>query len=508
MSHEETIDLEGDINKLLDALPLLLSSKIRALEEYLGIIEIVLDLGVKPQVRFLDRDIRLTDLSDTTIDDINYIVSRLGSFNLDNRAGIERTLHRISAIRNRAGKILGLTLRVGRAILGSIEMISDIIKDGKNILILGAPGVGKTTKLREAARFLSDDMHKRVMIVDTSNEIAGEGDISHSGIGTARRMQVPQPDHQHHVMIEAVENHMPEVIIVDEIGTEEEAKASRTIAERGVQLLATAHGHTLENVIKNPTLSDLLGGIQSVILGDEEAKFRGTQKTVLERKSLPTFDVLIELRDRFTIAIYNDVQSSVDNFLRSEDHFPIIREFINNEWVTKEENSLEDEEVKGANDLSFDPSVTHIFPFGLNKEKLSMAIHSLGVPAKISHTIAQADLVLAPKSQVKPKSKLSQLTSGHDLPLHVIKRNSGNAILSFLRFYFKLSCSDEDLMEEATREIHKICTKVMAEKQMLEADPHPADIRKLQHEYAEECGLNSMSVGSEPNRRVRVYPGA
>src|SRR5205823_5364898 len=258
-------------------------------------------------------------------EDIDYVVSRISVFGKDNRAGIERTLHRVSAMRNRVGTIIGLTCRVGRALFGTVDILRDVIQQGKSLLLLGRPGVGKTTLLREAARLLADDLGKRVIVVDTSNEIAGDGDIPHPGIGRARRMQVPSPTEQHAVMIEAVENHMPEVIVIDEIGTEAEALAARTIAERGVQLIATAHGNTLDNLLRNPTLSDLLGGIQAVTLSDEEARRRRTQKTVLERKAPPTFDTLVEIRNREELAVYHDTSSVVDAFLRGRSTRPEVR---------------------------------------------------------------------------------------------------------------------------------------------------------------------------------------
>ena len=266
-----------NLSQLLEALPPAIRAYFDKETRTDDLLEIVLDLGRLPEARYQDRAVELSEFPITN-EDIEYVVGRVGSFGKDNRAGIERTLHRISAIRNRQGKVIGLTCRIGRAVYGTIDIIQDVVESGKSILMLGRPGRGKTTKLREVARILSDELRKRVVIVDTSNEIAGDGDIPHPAIGRARRMQVEVPEAQHHVMIEAVENHMPEVIVIDEIGTEQEAFAARTIAERGVQLVGTAHGNSLENLIMNPTLSDLVGGIQAVTLSDDEAKRRGTQK--------------------------------------------------------------------------------------------------------------------------------------------------------------------------------------------------------------------------------------
>jgi stage III sporulation protein SpoIIIAA len=307
-----------NIDLLLETLPARLAGQLAHHEQKEQLIEIVLDLGRLPEARFR-RDQSFLSEFEVTRDDLDYVTGRIGQFGEDNRAGIPRTLHRISAIRNRAGTVIGLTCRVGRAIYGTIEIIRDLVEAGKSILILGKPGTGKTTMLREVARVLADDFIKRVVIVDTSNEIAGDGDIPHPGIGRARRMQVARPAEQHNVMIEAVENHMPEVIVIDEIGTELEAQAARTIAERGVQLVGTAHGNTLENLMLNPTLSDLIGGIQAVTLGDEEARRRGTQKTVLERKAPATFDVLVEIQSWDDVTVYQDVASAVDAILRSEE---------------------------------------------------------------------------------------------------------------------------------------------------------------------------------------------
>ena len=320
----EPLSATDDIDVLLAALPPEIVAAIDDLADREGLIEVVMDLGRRPEARYPDSEVELLD-REINESDIQYVVDHIGSFGDDNRAGIERTLHRISAIRNRSGKIVGLTCRIGRAVYGTIEIIADFVETGKSLLIMGRPGIGKTTMLREAARVLADDLDKRVVVVDTSNEIAGDGDIPHPAIGKARRMQVRTPSLQHEVMIEAVENHMPQVIVIDEIGTELEAAAARTIAERGVQLIGTAHGNTLDNLMLNPTLSDLIGGIQSVTLGDEEARRRRSQKSVLERKAPPTFDVVIEIQDRERVLVHGDVADTVDALLRGDPVAPELR---------------------------------------------------------------------------------------------------------------------------------------------------------------------------------------
>jgi stage III sporulation protein SpoIIIAA len=319
--HGESID---DLDALLTSLPPEIVDAVHALPDRTAIIEVVMDLGRRPEARFPDAEVTLLE-REIVEADLGFVVDRIGTFGDDNRAGIERTLHRISAIRNRNGKIVGLTCRIGRAVYGTIEIIDDFVETGKSILIMGRPGIGKTTMLREAARVLADDMGKRVVVVDTSNEIAGDGDIPHPAIGKARRMQVRTPSLQHEVMIEAVENHMPKVIVIDEIGTELEAVAARTIAERGVQLIGTAHGNNLDNLMLNPTLSDLIGGIQSVTLGDEEARRRRTQKSVLERKAPPTFDVIVEIQDRERVVVHADVADTIDAMLRGDPVAPELR---------------------------------------------------------------------------------------------------------------------------------------------------------------------------------------
>lgn len=337
-----TLHIADDLDLLLAVLPEHIRASLQKLGRASDLIEIVMDLGRLPEARFPDGEDCLSP-EEITRDDLQHVIDNIGDFGADNRAGIERTLHRISAIRNRKGTVIGLTCRVGRAVYGVIDIIQDIITSGSSLLLLGRPGVGKTTLLREASRVLSDK--QRVVIVDTSNEIAGDGDIPHPSIGRARRMQVATPTLQHEVMIEAVENHMPEAIIIDEIGRELEAVAARTIAERGVQLIGTAHGNTLENLLMNPTLSDLVGGIDTVTLSDEEARRRGTQKTVLERKAPPTFDVLIEIQERQRMIVHHKVAEAVDSLLRGWTLSPETR-YVNSDNQVHIE-SVENQERPG-----------------------------------------------------------------------------------------------------------------------------------------------------------------
>ncbi|MEW6093556.1 MAG: AAA family ATPase, partial [Chloroflexota bacterium] len=316
------LKITDDLDALLGVLPKTIVDAVHKADDYDNLLEIILDLGRVPTARFVDREIVLRN-SEVIRAEIDHVDEHIGEFDADNRAGIERTLHRISAIRNRRGHIVGLTLRVGRAVYGTVDIIQDIVESGKSVLLLGRPAIGKTTLLREAARILAES--KRVVIVDTSNEIGGDGDVPHPAVGKARRMQVREPMLQHEVMIEAVENHNPEVIVIDEIGRELEAAAARTIAERGVQLIGTAHGNSLDNLMLNPTLSDLIGGIEAVTLSDEEARRRGTQKTVLERRAPPTFDVLVEIQQRDRLAVHMDIAAAVDSLLRGFPLPPEIR---------------------------------------------------------------------------------------------------------------------------------------------------------------------------------------
>ncbi|MDD3948916.1 MAG: AAA family ATPase, partial [Anaerolineaceae bacterium] len=316
----QTKYITDDLETMLNVFPEEIAQAVGKANHFDNLLEIILDLGRVPKARFVDEEVKLLERV-VTHADIEHVVDRIGDFDADNRAGLERTLHRISALRNRKGEVVGLTCRVGRAVYGTISIIEDLIESGESILILGKPGVGKTTMLREAARILAEK--KRVVIVDTSNEIGGDGDVPHPAVGAARRMQVPKPSLQHEVMIEAVENHNPEVIVIDEIGRELEALAARTIAERGVQLIGTAHGNALDNLLVNPTLSDLIGGVSSVTLSDDEARRRGTQKTVLERRSPPTFTILVEIQDRTRVKVHRDVGAAVDSILRG---YPMLPE--------------------------------------------------------------------------------------------------------------------------------------------------------------------------------------
>lgn len=482
------------------------------------LIEIVMDLGRLPEARFPERFCYLGDAL-VSRDDLDFVVGRVGSFSDDNRAGIERTLHRISAIRNRQGMIVGLTLRVGRAMYGTINSIHDVVALGKSILLLGRPGVGKTTMLRETARVLADEMEKRVVVVDTSNEIAGDGDIPHPGIGHARRMQVPQVSRQHAVMIEAVENHMPEVVVIDEISTEQEAAAARTIAERGVQLLATAHGITLQNLVQNPTLSDLIGGIQTVTLSDEEARRRGTQKSVLERKEAPTFELLIELQSRDRLLIHFDVAATVDLLLRGHEPTPEIRvRQGDGQWQTEQLSDVkekkEDMDVldHGSNleKVARFVSVISIYPYAVNRNLVEKAIRNYRLPIQINRGLEGSDVFLTLKSQLRrlPEKLLEAHQNG--IPVITVRANTTAQIEIALRELVRSKPQPEELpraegwldpLEEAELAIEK----VMENQKSVELQPQDAYYRRLQHELAEQSRLRSRSVGEEPARRVLIY---
>jgi stage III sporulation protein SpoIIIAA len=495
--------ITDDLQALLSVLPPVVAQAVTQANDSDNLLEIILDLGRLPTARFVDREVVLHNI-DVTRADIDYVVTRIGDIDTDNRAGLERTLHRISAIRNRRGVIVGLTCRVGRAVYGTTNIIQDLIESGKSLLILGRPGVGKTTMLRESARILAD--LKRVVIVDTSNEIGGDGDVPHPAVGRARRMQVARPNLQHEVMIEAVENHNPEAIVIDEIGRELEAAAARTIAERGVQLIGTAHGNSLENLLLNPTLSDLVGGIESVTLSDEEARRRGTQKTVLERRSPPTFDVLIEIQTRDRLAVHPDVGLAVDTFLRGYPTPPEIRSRDEKGAIRIEREApparpmagsasaggtarfrpqavdgpprdrygerpprLGDYPAPGALPLgeprgvsrpvspatedSYQPrgrasaQLTRIYPYGVARNRLMQAAKRVGVPVLIVNDPNEANVLVTLRSYYRKRQRTIIDAENRGIPIYVLRANTVNQMQQFLGELFDITLDSSAYIE-------------------------------------------------------------
>ena len=519
----------SDIEKLTDILPLKIK---RNIQEGLldDAIEIVLDIGRIPEIRLGNGKIISLGNDTITRDDLNYITRQLPEFTSDNRSGIAGTLHRISAIRNRQGDIVGLTCRIGRVITGTIECIRDFVIQNKSILFLGRPGVGKTTKLREITRLMADELGKRVVVVDTSNEIAGDGDVAHPAIGKARRMQVSQPEFQKDIMIEAVENHTPEVIVVDEIGTELEAQAARTIAERGVMLIATAHGNTLDNLIKNPTLSDLIGGVDTVTLGDDEAKHRGSQKTILERQKQPTFDIVIEIIDRNTLAIYKDTATAVDYILRG---WPIQAEIRKVDGNYKGEKKCgidiiqkvqELDSKANPSSLSFsfnreqyikdNKKHKKIYIYAVSRSIVDKIIERLDIDATIVRNVEDADFVIAHKNFAKGGTKILATANEYHLPVFFVRTNSMSQIQRVLKEALNLTQENQevhsfkdykDSTELALDEANAAVAKLAEGAESIELEPQDKQTRKLQHELVEAHGFRSESVGEEPQRRLKIY---
>ena len=503
------LQITDDMESFLSVLPRNIRLQLVANEDIGDLLEVILDLGRPSEFRFSNHRATISP-EKITEKDIKHVTHRIGEFGDDNRAGIEHTLHRISAIRNRRSEIIGLTCRVGRAVYGTMKIIEDLIKSGQSILLLGKPGVGKTTMLREVARFLAEEANKRVVIVDTSNEIAGDGDIPHPAIGNARRMHVITPSLQHGVMIEAVENHMPEVIIIDEMGTELEAAAARTIAERGVQLIATAHGNTLDNLMLNPTLSDLIGGIQTVTLGDDEARRRKTRKSVLERKSIPTFPLVVEIQNWDQVSIHQNVGKVVDMILRGQNYLP-ERRWLDANGVFKAMN-VDKPEIK-SNETSVDDSgqitkvsyskSTKILPFGINRGKIIQLIESNQMPIDLVDDLDTAEVVVTTKQFFRTMPKLLKKAEDSGKSILVLKRNSTVQIRDFLN---DLSGNNDNTqhIEVAIQEASLAAEQIEAGEDRVVLNPQTSYVRKLQHQIAEDLRLTSFSVGKEPKRRVTI----
>lgn len=548
---EQYLNNLDDIQALIDIFPAKIAGVLNAYGELDKLIEVIMDVGRAPFARYTTGDLPLSE-EEVTYEDIDAVVEKIGSFDLDNRAGMERTLHRISAIRNRRNRIIGLTCRVGRAVFGTLDIIADYIGSGRSLLILGKPGIGKTTMLREAARILSEK--KRVVIVDTSNEIGGDGDVPHPAVGNARRLQVAQPTLQHEVMIEAVENHNPEVIIIDEIGRELEAQAARTIAERGVQLIGTAHGQTINNLLMNPTLSDLIGGIESVTLSDEEAKRRGTQKTVLERRSPPTFDVLVEIRQRDQVIVYQDVAEAVDALVRGVELQPEMRTKNKNGQIIREKapapvlegagvpetsgkpgngkkgkQTLSREQANiveisgkskpalsewkqgGAAELMKDPQwkkeTIHVYAHGVARNRLNEAAARLDVPVVVVNSLDEADLLMTLRPYYRERQSVIVEAEERGLPIYVLRSNTTAQIEYTLANLLKIEVQEqavswEDVEEETVSAIRSVLS---GEVSWIDLSPADRSIRRIQQQMAEQANLICQPFGKEPRRRLRIY---
>ncbi len=542
--------LTDDLPALLNLLPPAIAQRVRELDRSDELLEVVMDVGRVPAARYLSGEVALAEAK-LTAADIQAVVAGLREFDSDNRSGIERTLHRISAIRNRQGKIIGLTCRVGRAVYGTTQIVEDLVMSGKSILLLGRPGVGKTTMLREAARVLAE--RRRVVVVDTSNEIGGDGDIAHPAVGRARRMQVPNPARQHEVMIEAVENHNPETIVIDEIGREQEALAARTIAERGVQLIGTAHGNTLDNLLRNPTLADLVGGVEAVTLSDEEARRRGTRKTVLERRAPPTFDVLVEIEERARLRIHVDVASAVDNALRGFASVPELRYRdaagkLHVEAGRSAQPSVYDSNARAARPplvvqggqvqravapsayapapaalataapglvpvataQNGDAPVVKVYAYGITRTRVEQAARRLRVPLRLVDRVEDASALLTLKSYYRRRQRPISDAENLGMPVYVLRSNTAHQIDGFLMEVFQVSSgleADDPLLAEALQEAQAGVESVRLGVRQLDLYPQDARIRRHQHELVRTAQLISHSYGKEPNRRVRIFSG-
>ncbi len=540
--------ITDDLNRLVSLLPAELQASLASTESRDQLLEVVLDLGRVPEARYSGWS---TALGSTRVThaDLQAMVERLGQFGSDNRAGIERTLHRISAIRNRRGEVVGLTCRVGRAVFGTVAMVRDLLDSGESLLLMGRPGVGKTTALREIARVLADDLRKRVVVIDTSNEIAGDGDIPHPAIGRARRMQVARPELQHQVMIEAVENHMPEVIVIDEIGTELEARAARTIAERGVTLVATAHGNALSNLIKNPTLCDLIGGIESVTLGDDEARRRRSQKTVLERAAEPTFSMAVEMHSRSRWAVYREVGRAVDALLRGQVPSPEERKMASDGRVLRVEPQLSPSPLRrpslapvplpspldpiplqpvgmgGSTQSELKPSqapskMFQVLCCGLSEQRLDEAVRRHDWSVQAVDDLVQADVVLSVRQGLGRQPELRRQAREAGVPILVIKSDTLPQVERALERLLmrrdsglphrdSADSGDGDqsdasaALEECRLAIEQV---VVPQGRPVELLPRTEDVRQMQSDLVTRYRLRSDVYGTSGQRRLRVFP--
>ena len=539
--------ITDDLVRLLELLPDAVQRQLDDVDRRDGLLEVVLDLGRVPEARYPGRALSLGD-STLSRADLDGVVSRLGRFGADNRAGIERTLHRISAIRNRQGAVVGLTCRVGRAVFGTVAMVRDLLDNGQSLLLMGRPGVGKTTALREIARVLADDLQRRVVVIDTSNEIAGDGDVPHPAIGRARRMQVARPEQQHQVMIEAVENHMPEVIVIDEIGTELEAQAARTIAERGVMLVATAHGNALANLIKNPTLSDLVGGIQSVTLGDDEARRRRTQKTVLERAAEPTFPVAVEMHSRHSWAVHPDVAVTVDQLLRGQTPSVQQRQLQEDGSVQLIEPRLPSQPKRprtvarpalavvpmpapdavsadrdsGSTESSASAdgvrSMLQVFCCGITPQLVEEVVRRHGWPARLVQDLSEADVVLSVRQGLGREPSLRRQARELKVPILVIKADTFpqveralDRLLTRRQDSVPLDLSsDQAALDDALAALEEcrlaVEQVVMPQGRPVELLPRSKRVRQMQEDLVSRYHLRSDEFGSDESCRLRVFP--
>lgn len=490
-----------ELERLLILLPKRIRKAIYDHSQTEKLIEVVLDLGRYPELRFHGEPALVLE-EPVSHEEIDYICQQLSGFSSENRAGIERTLHRISGIRNRRQEIIGLTCRVGKTTTGTIDIILDLLKQNKSMLLLGPPGSGKTTRLREIAQIYADKLLKRVIIIDTSNEIGGDGDIPHPSVGRARRMPVTNPDEQHKVMIEAVENHTPEVIVIDEISTPEEALAAQTIAERGVILVATAHGRDLESIVKNPSLSILVGGSQSVTLSDEEAKRRKTQKSILERAREATFELVVEIISHYSVVLHQNVNLAVDEILRGGS--PSAAEY-------RHSTPTETEEKKQFISKYTEQNPLRIYPYAVSHGQIYAVIKAFNLPSILIDSVDEADLVIALEDYAHAGAKIRKLATVLNIQLETIEQNNFNEIR---RVLIKAVCNEENIssllppeeaeMQIALEEARRGIESVKATGKPCELNPRKSQVRKAQKELIEKSGFNSNLKGEGQEQHLEI----